>query len=299
MAVGTNICVSQLRYFLFHLVYFVGCRADETRAESMQVLEQLTAIKSERLRLTFHTSSANFTSTDAIQYLDGFSNQGTDSDGVTLMQRMKFKRHPIRKDIEAFTAAESEFNEKMQEKSQVKQQMDGKQRALQQAESDARTNLQAEERARKMLEEAQRQVAESQRIVAEAQKSMNELDTPAKRVDQELSKANTILKRKQDVVRRELKRKADKVEGAMFDQVDNGKVRLNPGFDKSSMNSMGFEAQNLAAIEELRKDEARIESEFLRLVDMASRLVSRSERLMLRSEELTGEQQEQMRKNNQ
>ena len=32
------------------------------------------------------------------------------------------------------------------------------------------------------------------------------------------------------------------------------------------MNSVGFEAHHLAAIEELRKDEARIESEFLRLV---------------------------------
>jgi len=51
-------------------------RADETRAESMQVLEQLTEIKSERLRLTFHTSSATFTSTT---FCAGHRNQHTKS----------------------------------------------------------------------------------------------------------------------------------------------------------------------------------------------------------------------------
>lgn len=142
-----------------------------------------------------------------------------------------------------------------------------------------------------MLEDAQRQVAESQNMVSNAQKSIRDLDTTVRKADQDLSKASTILKRKRDVVRRELKRKADKVEGNIFDQVDNnGKVRLNPGFDRSSMNAMGFETQSIATIDALRKDEQRVEADFLRLVEKASRLVSRSERLKLKSDELIGKQ---------
>eukprot|EP00571_Detonula_confervacea_P014458 CAMPEP_0172305404 /NCGR_PEP_ID=MMETSP1058-20130122/6708_1 /TAXON_ID=83371 /ORGANISM="Detonula confervacea, Strain CCMP 353" /LENGTH=602 /DNA_ID=CAMNT_0013016999 /DNA_START=58 /DNA_END=1866 /DNA_ORIENTATION=- len=265
-------------------------RADETRTESMQVLEQLTDIKSERLRLTFHTSSANFTSTDAMQYLGGFT-QGIPSDEVTLMQRMTFK-HPIQHDVEAFNVAESDFDRRVQEKSELDQELLMRQRAFVEAENNARAAIEAEERARKMLEDAQNQVTESQRMVAEAHKSIRDIDGTVKKADQELNKANTMLKRKRDVVRRELKRKAEKVAGSMFDQVDNGKVRLNPGFDRSSsMNVMGFEKQSIATIEALTKDEKRVEGDFLRLVEKASRLVSRSERLRLRSEEMIGEQQ--------
>ena len=261
----------------------------------MQVLEQLTEIKSERLRLTFQTNSDNFTSADATQYLDGLTQAGA-SDEITLMQTMTFK-HPVRQDIEAFSAAELEFDTRLEEKADADDQMQAGQRALLRAENESRAAIAAEERARKMLEEAQLQVTAAQQQVAEAQKSMREIDASSKRAENELSKADTMLKRKQDVVRRELKRKADKVEGAMFDQVENGEVRLNPAFDRSSsMNDMGFymeesEQQSMVTtIGELRRSEERIESEFLRLVEKASRLVSRSERLRLRSEELIGEQ---------
>ena len=261
----------------------------------MQILEQLTEIKSERLRLTFQTNSDNFTSADATQYLDGLTQAGA-SDEITLMQTMTFK-HPVRQDIEAFSVAELEFDKRFEEKADADDQMQAGQRALLRAENESRAAIAAEERARKMLEEAQQQVTATQQQVAEAQKSMREIDASSKRAENELSKADTMLKRKQDVVRRELKRKADKVEGAMFDQVENGEVRLNPAFDRSSaMNDMGFymeesEQQSMVTtIGELRRSEERIESEFLRLVEKASRLVSRSERLRLRSEELIGEQ---------
>lgn len=264
-------------------------RADITRTESMEVLERLTDIKSERLRLTFHTSSANFTSTDAIQYLDGFAH-GMSSDEVTLMQRMTFK-HPIRQDIEAFNVAELDADRRAQEKTELDAELLMRQRAFVEAENNARAAIEAEERARKMLEDAQKQVTESQKMIFEAHKSIRDIDGTVKKADQELTKANTMLKRKRDVVRRELKRKADKVEESMFDQVDNGKVRLNPQFDRSSsMNVMGFEKQSIATIDALMKDEQQIEGEFLRLVEKASRLVSRSERLRLRSEEMIGKQ---------
>lgn len=100
-----------------------------------------------------------------------------------------------------------------------------------------------------------------------------------------------MLKRKRDVVRQELKRKSNRVDGPIFEQIDNGTVRINPGYDRSSMNVMGFEEQTLSTIGSLLKDERRIEGDYLRLVDKSSRLISRSERLRLRSEELIGKWQ--------
>ena len=151
--------------------------------------------------------------------------------------------------------------------------------------------LQAEERARKMLEEAQRQLDESQKRVAIAQQSIRDLDVSVKRTEYDLTKTSTMLKKQRDIVRRELRKKAEKVEGTIFDQTDSGKVRLNPDFDKSSMKSMGFEDQSLATIEALRRDERRIERDFNQLADKASRMVSRSETLRIRSDELIGKQQ--------
>ena len=82
--------------------------------ESLQILERLAEVKSERLRLTFHTSSANFSSIEALQFLDGFNTL----DEVTLMGKMTFK-HTIRQDIEAFSDAEVEFQKRLQEKMEV------------------------------------------------------------------------------------------------------------------------------------------------------------------------------------
>ena len=142
-----------------------------------------------------------------------------------------------------------------------------------------------------MLEMAQQRVAESHKALVEAQKSLRDLDITVKKADQEVSKASAMLKRKRDVVRQQLKRKSNTVDGPMFERIDYGNVRINPEYDRSSMNVMGFEEQTLATIESLLKDERRIEGDFLRLVDKSSRLISRSERLRLRSEDLVGEQQ--------
>jgi len=262
-------------------------KADETRAESMEVLERLQSIKAERLRLTFQTS-IDFSSTEAIQYLEGLINDGVVStnDEVTFMQRMTFK-HPVQQDIESFRVAESEFDDRLQEKYNIDEEMLARQMALESAENYANQALQAEEDARRMLEQAQLQVQEAQQQMLMAQNTIRELDTSVRRVDQELTKADTILKRKRDVVRRELKRKSEKVEGPIFNQVNDGNVRLNPDYDKS-MNQMGFEDQSIARIESLRTEEQDIESQFLKLVDQASRLVSRSEKLRIRSAELIG-----------
>jgi curved DNA-binding protein CbpA len=111
-------------------------RADEAQMESMEVLKQLTEIRSERLRLTFHSSLAEFSSSEAIQYLNGFNN-GTPSDQVTLLQRMTFK-HPIKQDIEAFSVAETEFDVKVQEKKDIDQQFIARQRVMQEAENNAK-----------------------------------------------------------------------------------------------------------------------------------------------------------------
>ena len=113
-------------------------RADETRDESMNLLEQLTQIKCERLRLTFHTS-AEFTAEEASQYIDGLIDQGVvtsdDDEQVTLLQRMTFK-HPIQQNIEAFSMAEIEFDERLQEKYSIDEEMLERQVALEECENN-------------------------------------------------------------------------------------------------------------------------------------------------------------------
>jgi hypothetical protein len=150
--------------------------------------------------------------------------------------------------------------------------------------------------AKKRLEQAQQQLTESLSRVTEIQRDITNMNLSVKRAYQELNKSDLHLKRKQDVVRRALKRK-DEIYGVpinTFETGEDGSVRLNSAADRSSsMNDVGFESQdNMARIEKLRKEEASIESEFLMLVEKASRLVSRSERLRLRSEALLGIQKD-------
>ena len=71
-------------------------------------------MKSERLRLTFHTSSADFSSDEALEFLDGFNSEDT----VGIVGRMTFK-HTIRQDIEVFSIAEKDFERKTQERAEV------------------------------------------------------------------------------------------------------------------------------------------------------------------------------------
>ena len=89
-----------------------------------------------------------------------------------------------------------------------------------------------------MLEMAQQRVAESHKALVEAQKSLRDLDITVKKADQEVSKASAMLKRKRDVVRQQLKRKSNTVDGPMFERIDYGNVRINPEYDRSSMNVM-------------------------------------------------------------
>ena len=105
-------------------------RADGIRSESMEVYEQLQQVKGERLRLTFQTSNVDFTSADATQFLEGFINQGSASDEVTLMQRVIPFRHHVQQDIEALGAAESEFDAKLQEKYSVDEEMLARQTSM-------------------------------------------------------------------------------------------------------------------------------------------------------------------------
>ena len=153
-----------------------------------------------------------------------------------------------------------------------------------------------------MLEDALKQVANSQATLTEAQRAVSNINAIAKRTDQDVERAHSVMKRRRDAVRRSLKRKEDK-EGAPTPPAK----RMVPGpynstasarrfpppptsNAKSTMADLGFDKQNILAIEALRKDEARIEADFLMLVEKASRLVSRSERLRVKSELFIGKQ---------
>ena len=126
--------------------------ADEARAGSEAALARLASVRSERLRLAFLSSSAEFGSDDATWYLDGLAAADGDDDGrgtattagttttdrVALMQSIMTFRHPIGQDIEAFAAAESEYGARVRERAEVDRTSEAMRRALASAEDDAR-----------------------------------------------------------------------------------------------------------------------------------------------------------------
>jgi len=127
--------------------------ADEARAGSEAALaRRLAIVRSERLRLAFLSSSAEFGSDDATWYLDGLAAADGDDDGrgtttttgttttdrVALMQSIMTFRHPIGQDIEAFAAAESEYGARVRERAEVDRTTEAMRRALASAENDAR-----------------------------------------------------------------------------------------------------------------------------------------------------------------
>ena len=260
-------------------------RADETRAESLEVLERLSKIKAERLHLTFHTNSAEFTSGEALEFLDGFNA----IDEQTLMDRMTF-RHPIADDIEAFQIAEADFEKRQNEKNEVDEEVQARQDALEEAEQQAQFALMEEERVLQMLEEARQNVVDTQQMVAEAQVSLSSLNPSVRSAGQNLSKSKNWLRRKRDVVRNALKRKEEKHGYPAVPDGEDNRNRERPfsAFRRSTMSDIGFEQQNLTKITALKNEESLVEGEFLRLVELTSKLVSRSERLRARSEELIG-----------
>ncbi|KAK1747048.1 DnaJ domain-containing protein [Skeletonema marinoi] len=257
-------------------------RADEARAESLEVLERLSAVKAERLQLTFHTSSAEFTSTEALQFLDGFN----ELDEQTLLERMTF-RHPITNDIEAFSAAELDLGQKENEKLELDREVEARKDALEEAEHQAQFALMEEKRILQMLEAARQNVADTQQMIAEFQLSINSLKPSVRIAEQNLAKAKSIVKRKRDVVRKALKRKGEK-DGMASNENSRRERPFGSAFRRSSMSELGFEQRNLEKIATLRNVESQVEGDFLRLVELTSKLVSRSETLRIRSEELIG-----------
>ena len=115
--------------------YSLSFRADEARAESLAILDQLSAIKAERLRLTFYTSNAEFSSAEALQFLDEFDTE-ENGDETGIMGKIGLK-HTIREDIEMFGVAEAEFQNRMQDKTDVEAEAAAMERELKKAEQNA------------------------------------------------------------------------------------------------------------------------------------------------------------------
>ncbi|KAL3789822.1 hypothetical protein ACHAW5_011245 [Stephanodiscus triporus] len=187
-------------------------------------------------------------------------------------------RHPavVERDIEALASAESEYDAMVREREEVDRISESRRRALDEAEEDVRLAMEAEERARKALEDARGRVAESQRILVEAQRSARDVDGMVRKADHDLSKATALLRRRRDAARartgdeRGVRRRGRRGRARSFvvDKADDGTIRLNPDFDRrSSMAAMGFETRTRTTVEALRREELRIEGDYLRLVE--------------------------------
>ena len=266
----------------------VRMRADDARAESLEVLERLSQIKSERLHLTFHTSNAKFTSMEALQFLDGFNDLGKQS----LIEKITFRSH-ITDAIEAFSQAELDLEQKENEKLDMDIEAEARREALEEAENQAQFALMEEERILQMLEVARQTVTDTQQQVADAQLSLSKFNPSLRLADQNLAKARISVKRKRDAVRNALRKKEERGGQVSDDTKRNNRDRPFSAFLRSSMSELGFEQRNLQKIEALRNEEDEVESDFLRLVELTSKLVARSETLRIRSEELVGRSKEE------
>ena len=261
-------------------------QAQAAEEESKELFERLAMLKLERMHLVFNSEGVNFTSAEANQYLDGCGN-GTDPD-VGLMERMMFSNSKVtvEKQIEAFTLAEQDYDKKLEEKQRADTELDLRQRELKKAERDAQIAVEAEERAKQMLADAQKQVLQTKQILSNASRTLREeVSNNVRTANADLKKAANGLQRKREAVRKEMKRRASKVENSVF-KTSDGKVTLNPDMNKSAMN----ESQRMETIQRLTKDEVRAELEYVKLTERAKRLLSRSEKLRIRSDELIGKQ---------
>jgi curved DNA-binding protein CbpA len=226
----------------------LGRKADETLTKAEEVFARLTNIRLESLRLTLQSSTMDFTSADASAYLGGLCK--IDDDGCVMptsmsgamIQRMSL-RHSIWQDIEAFVTAELDVEGITREKTEVDSTSKVVYQTMNEAEHAVQLAIEAEELAKRALEDATKCVIENQKMLLEAKRSVRDIDTVSKKTEYELTKATAMLKRKRDVVRRELRRKSENIpaeeyalfnhqaedcdELPTFNRTDDGRIRLS------------------------------------------------------------------------
>lgn len=247
-------------------------RADEARIQSLEVLEQLAEVKSERLRISFLTPSANFTSAEASQFINGFDGALDGKFGQrTWTERVTFQ-NSLRHDVEQFGYAEADVERLRNERAyEIK--------VWSEAGRKMEAAAQAELRAREAREAADRRLEAARENLLETESAVSNLGVTRQRTDQDLEKATRNLKKRMDVVREALRRRDDDRAAA------NGGAEYRPPESSFDTPSLDDEWRRKEQIKALRRDEVQIEAAFLRLVEQASRLVSRSERLKIRSTE--------------
>jgi hypothetical protein len=120
-------------------------KSENARTEAENVLDLLSSIRYERLRLVIMSSSSiEFGSDDAHYFLDGLTSSATTttttppSDRVALMQSMITFGHPVGPDIESFAHAESERDARVRDRDEVGRTLNARRRALVDAEEDVR-----------------------------------------------------------------------------------------------------------------------------------------------------------------
>merc|ERR1711862_662830 len=91
-------------------------KANAAQAESVKKKRLFHQLKLERMHLTFHSATLNFTSEDAREFLKEYNNTDTE---VGLMERIIYSRNTLVEFIKALESAENEYEAKLQEKNEV------------------------------------------------------------------------------------------------------------------------------------------------------------------------------------
>ena len=233
-----------------------SAKQEEERAK--QIVDELNAVKEQRLFATLQSPNTALSSNEAREVLERLHIEDT----VSIVDRAML-RHTIEEEIQSLSETEDQFTEKLQVYEETDREWNfllGKQEVAKNTLTE-RKNEEIE--ARKALADAQKNVSEAKEELVDTSKALSGVEQQVKKYAQEMDRITATLSKKQERVRNELKKKAELMQGGI------------------QMRYMSEE--ELAA---LRRRELQLLGESQQIADMVARLESRSIKLKNRAEKL-------------
>lgn len=239
---------------------------------SMAIKGELANVMNKRLSLSLRTPNSALTSSEALKLLDGLNT----IDSVSLLESIR-RKHPLINHINCLEEIENEYADRLEEHTEAQQQLTDMKEALWKADLKAQQAVEAEAEARRILEEAQRNVISTRQELMEWNRQYADSEVQHRKTTQEMEKVALALERKQERVRTALRRKEEEVLDVPVTTNNN---------ETSDSSGLG-----LSDLERLRKEEGYLRAESNRLDERAKRLRSRARKLKRRCEELKEEEE--------
>jgi hypothetical protein len=234
----------------------ISAKKESERAQ--EIAKELDAVKEKRLFATLRSPDAPLTSREA---KDVFQMMHSDN-SMSIVNRAMM-RNSIEQEIASFTNTETQFSEKLEAYEETDRAWNELLVKTETAKSDLAVQKNKEIQARKVFDEAQKDVAEAKTNLVQTSKELRSVEENVRKNAQDLDRLNTILYRKQERVRNALKRKTELTKGGIQIQY--------------------LSEEDLTA---LRRREIQLTGESRQIAEMVARLDSRAETLRNRAEKL-------------